>query len=188
MLSSHSTSGFHRVEQSVGFPSFSLLTSSEHEVLYLEEEKSTNTDAHQYMRLFMLLSLVNSKGEIMHEKDKALVRQLVDQVINGGELDLVEELFAPELVEPVRQAFTNFRAAFPDWREEIVDMVAEGDRVAVRFRCSGTLQGEFMGAQANGRRQEVDEVFFLRVQDGRFVEYWGLEDNLTRLRQLGVIL
>jgi len=49
----------------------------------------------------------------MHEKDKALVRRLVDQVINGGKLDLVEELFAPELAEPVRQAFTSFRAAFP---------------------------------------------------------------------------
>ncbi len=66
-------------------------------------------------------------------------------------------------------------------------MVAEGDKVAVRFRCSGTLQGEFMGVKPNGRRQEVDEVFFLRVQDGRFVEYWGLEDNLARLRQLGAI-
>jgi predicted ester cyclase len=123
----------------------------------------------------------------MHEKEKALVCRLVDQVINGGKLDLVEELFAPELAEPVRQAFTSFRAAFPDWREEIVDMVAEGDKVAVRFRCSGTLQGEFMGVKPNGRRQEVDEVFFLRVQDGRFVEYWGLEDNLARLRQLGAI-
>ena len=123
----------------------------------------------------------------MHEKNKALVRQLVDQVINGGELDLVEELFAPELAEPIRQAFTSFRAAFADWREEIVDMVAEGDKVAVRFRCLGTLQGEFLGAQAKGRRQEVDEVFFLRVQDGRFVEYWGLEDNLTRLQQLGAL-
>jgi len=50
----------------------------------------------------------------MHEKDKALVRLLVDLVINGGKLDLVEELFAPELAEPVRQAFTSFRAVFPD--------------------------------------------------------------------------
>ncbi len=123
----------------------------------------------------------------MHAKVKALVRRLVDKVINEGKLDLVEDLFAPELAEPVRQAFTSFRAAFPDWRGEIVDMVAEGNQVAVRFRCSGTLQGEFMGAQPNGRRQEVDEVFFLRVRDGRFVEYWGLEDNLARLRQLGAI-
>ena len=123
----------------------------------------------------------------MYEKNKALVRQLVERVMNGGELDLVEELFTPELAEPMRQAFTSFRAAFPVWREEMVDMVAEGDKVAVRCRCSGTWQGEFMGAQPNGRRQEVDEVFFLRVQDGRFVEYWGLEDNQTRQRQLGAM-
>ena len=123
----------------------------------------------------------------MSEENKALVRRLVDEVINGGRLDLVEELFAPELVGPVRQADTSFRAAFPDWREEIVDLVAEGDKVAARFRCSGTFQGEFMGAAPNGRWQEVDEVYFLRVRDGRIVEYWGLEDNLTRMRQLGVV-
>jgi ketosteroid isomerase-like protein len=121
------------------------------------------------------------------EENKALVRRLVDEFINGGRLDLLEELFAPELVGPIRQADTSFRAAFPDWREEIVDLVAEGDKVAARFRCSGTFQGEFMGAAPNGRRQEVDEVYFLRVRDGRIVEYWGLEDNLTRLRQLDVL-
>ena len=121
------------------------------------------------------------------EENKALVRRLVDEFINGGKLDLLEELFAPELVGPVRQADTSFRAAFPDWREEIVDLVAEGDKVAARFRCSGTFLGEFMGAAPNGRRQEVDEVYFLRVRDGRIVEYWGLEDNLTRLRQLDVL-
>ena len=49
----------------------------------------------------------------MYEQNKALVRQLVEQVINAGTLDLVEDLFAPELVEPVRQGFTSFRASFP---------------------------------------------------------------------------
>lgn len=80
----------------------------------------------------------------MSEENKALVRRLVDEAINGGRLELVEDLFAPELAEPARQAFRSFRAAFPHWREEIVDLVAEGDKVAARFRCSGTFQGEFM--------------------------------------------
>jgi predicted ester cyclase len=44
-----------------------------------------------------------------------------------------------------------------------------------------------MGAAPKGQRQEVDEVYFFRVREGRFVESWGLEDNLTRMRQLGVI-
>src|SRR5258708_39307171 len=96
----------------------------------------------------------------MHEKDKALVRLLVDQVINGGKLDLVEELFAPELAEPVRQAFTSFRAAFPDWREGTGDMGTAGDKGAGRIRGLGTLQRECMGSQPNGRWREGDGGFF----------------------------
>jgi predicted ester cyclase len=121
------------------------------------------------------------------EQNKTLVRRMVDEAINGANMDVVDELFAPELAGAARQAFTSFRSAFPDWHEEITELVAEGDKVAARFRCSGTFRGEFMGIAPNGRRQEVDEVFFLRIRDGRFVEYWGLEDNLTRLRQLDVI-
>ena len=66
-------------------------------------------------------------------------------------------------------------------------MVAEGDKVVGRFKCSGTHRGEMMGIPPTGRRQEVDEVYFLRVEDGKFVEFWGLEDNLTRMRQLGLL-
>lgn len=64
-------------------------------------------------------------------------------------------------------------------------MVSDADKVAVRLRCSGTFRGEFMGSAPNGRRQEVAEAFFLRMHEGRTVDYRGLEDNLTRLRQLG---
>lgn len=123
----------------------------------------------------------------MSAEQLALVNRLVDEVINRNELDKVSELFAPDLADGVRQAFAMFRASFPDWHETIVDAVSENDRIAVRFRCSGTFRGdaEFLGLKPNERQQEVDEVFFLRIQDGRFVEYWGLEDNLSRLQQLG---
>ena len=122
----------------------------------------------------------------MNSANEALVRRLMHEVINRGRLELMEQLFSPELAGTIRQAFTSFRNAFPDWREDVVDMVSDADKVAVRLRCSGTFRGEFMGTPPNGRRQEVAEVFFLRMQDGRIVDYWGLEDNLTRLRQLGI--
>jgi predicted ester cyclase len=102
-------------------------------------------------------------------------------------MDVVDELFAPDLAEQAKQGFTTFRSAFPDWREEIVDLVAEEDKVVGRFKCSGTHQGEMMGIPPTGSRQEVDEVYFLRVEDGKFVEFWALEDNLTRMRQLGLL-
>jgi predicted ester cyclase len=70
---------------------------------------------------------------------------------------------------------------------EIAELIAEGNTVVGRFRCSGTNQGEFRGAPPTGRRMEVDEVYFLRVEDGKFVDFWGLEDDLARLQQLGLI-
>jgi predicted ester cyclase len=68
-----------------------------------------------------------------------------------------------------------------------VDLVAEGDAVAGRFRCFGTHRGEFLGEAPTGRHMEVEEVFFLRAEEGRFVEFWALEDSLSRMRQLGLI-
>jgi predicted ester cyclase len=121
------------------------------------------------------------------EENKALVRHLIDEAINAGNMDVVDELFAPEMAGHAKRVFAAFRSAFPDWREEIVELIAEGNTVVGRFRCSGTHQGEFMGVPPTGRRMEVDEVYFLRVENGKFVDFWGLEDNLTRMRQLGLI-
>jgi predicted ester cyclase len=99
----------------------------------------------------------------------------------------VDELFAPRAAWRVKRVFGEFYSAFPDWREEIVELVAEGNTVAGRFRCSGTHRGEFLGELPTGKRMEVDEVFFFRVEDGMFVYFWGLEDSLNRMGQLGLI-
>jgi predicted ester cyclase len=121
------------------------------------------------------------------EENKAMVQRLVGG-INAGDIEgTVDELFAPEAARRVKRLFTEFYTAFPDWREEIVELVAEGDTVAGRFRCSGTHLGEFLGAAPTGKRMEVEEVFFLRTEGGRFVDFWGLEDSLSRMRQLGLI-
>jgi predicted ester cyclase len=121
------------------------------------------------------------------EQNKAMVRRLVEG-INAGDIEgIVDELFAPRAARRVKRLFSEFYSAFPDWREEIVELVAEGNTIAGRFRCSGTHQGEFLGESPTGKRMEVDEVFFFRVEDGMFVYFWGLEDSLNRMRQLGLI-
>ena len=58
--------------------------------------------------------------------------------------------------------------------------------MAASSKWSGTHQGEFMGAPPTGKRMEVDEVSFLRVEGGKFVDFWGIEDNLKRMQQLGM--
>ena len=123
----------------------------------------------------------------MSEDNKAMVRRMVEG-INAGDIEAtVDELFAPQAARRVKRLFTEFYTAFPDWREQIVELVAEGNTVAGRFRCSGTHQGEFLGEAPTGKRMEVEEVFFLRVEDGKFVGFWALEDSLGRMRQLGLL-
>jgi predicted ester cyclase len=121
------------------------------------------------------------------EKNKEMVRRLVEAINAGEETVAVDELFTPRVARRVKRLFAEFRSAFPDWREEIVELVAEGETVAGRFRCSGTHLGEFLREAPTGRRMEVEEVFFLRAEEGRFVDFWALEDSLNRMRQLGLI-
>jgi predicted ester cyclase len=131
--------------------------------------------------------LTKREGEqTVLEENKAMVRRLVEG-INAGNMDIVDELFAPRAARRVKRLFTEFYTAFPDWREEIVELVAERNTVAGRFRCSGTHRGEFLGEAPTGKRMEVEEVFFLRAEDGKFVDFWALEDSLGRMRQLGLL-
>ncbi len=118
---------------------------------------------------------------------KAVIRRLVAEVMNGHRLGAIDELYAPRLAAPARRWIAPFLTSFPDVEMEIVDLIAEGERVVGRFRCSGTHVGEWRGHAPTGRRFErVDEVYIFRVVDGRIVEAWGLEDSLSRLRQLGL--
>ena len=116
-----------------------------------------------------------------------MVRRMVEAINAGEEAEAIDELFAPRAARRVKRLFEEFRTAFPDWHEKVVQLVAEGDTVAVRFRCSGTHLGEFLGEAPTGKRMEVEEVFFVRAEDGRFVDFWGLEDSLGRMRQLGLL-
>jgi predicted ester cyclase len=121
------------------------------------------------------------------ETNKAVVRRLIAEVLNGGHLEVVDELYAPELAEAARRWIAPFRASFPDVRMEIVELIGEGDKVVGRFTCSATHLGEWLGHAATGRRFErVDEVSIFRFRDGLILHAWSLEDTLGRLRQLGL--
>jgi predicted ester cyclase len=121
------------------------------------------------------------------EANKLVVRRLVEEVLNGGRLEVIDELYAPELAPAARRWIEPFRTSFPDVRMEIAELIAEGDKVVGRFTCSATHLGEWLGQAPTGRRFErVDEVSIFRLRDGRIIQVWSLEDNLGRLRQLGL--
>jgi predicted ester cyclase len=121
------------------------------------------------------------------EHNKAIIRRLIEEVLNGGRLEVIDELYAPELARAARRWIAPFRASFPDVHMEILELIAEGEKVVGRFTCSATHQGAWLGHAPTGRRFErVDEVSIFRLRDGRIIQVWTLEDTLGRLRQLGL--
>ncbi|HEY0904134.1 MAG TPA: ester cyclase [Marmoricola sp.] len=118
---------------------------------------------------------------------KQVVRRLIDDVMNRGDLDALDDLYSPRLASSARRWIEPFLVSFADVRMTVVELVAEGETVVGRFSCSGTHVGEWLGYPATGRRfEKVAEVYFFRVVDGRIVHAWGLEDIHERLRQLGL--
>jgi predicted ester cyclase len=133
------------------------------------------------------------------EENKALFRRTYEELLNRGDLDVADELVAPEFInheappgrdrgpDSMRGLATMLRTAFPDLRFEIEELVAEGDTVAGRLTMSGTHEGPLMGTPPTGRSVRQDHMHFVRFRDDKAVEHWGVRDDLGMMQQLGVI-
>lgn len=89
--------------------------------------------------------------------------------------------------EPLKQHIAFFDAAFPGYTLDADDMIAEGDRVAVRATFRGTHQGELMGIPPTGKAVAMDLIIIYRIQDGKIVDHWMQTDTMGLLQQLGAV-
>jgi steroid delta-isomerase-like uncharacterized protein len=135
------------------------------------------------------------------EANKGVVRRL-HELWNTGDVAKIPEIFHPDFaghwppssrkperrgLDEVRAGLLNTRAAFPDWHEHVVDMVAEGDRVVTRYVSTGTHRGDFWGLPPTGARVTVHEMSIYRIAGGKVIEQWCSIDELDRLMQLGAV-
>lgn len=127
----------------------------------------------------------------------ALIRRIFDEVVNGGNIDLVDELFDPDFTTETttgtfdREGFKDFVrgwiAGFPDVHCEVGDVVEEGDRIAWSVRSKGTHTGELMGIPPTGRAVDFLSINIGEVRDGRAYRHKLVMDLLGMLVQLGVV-
>jgi predicted ester cyclase len=130
---------------------------------------------------------VEMRSAMSAEENKLLVRRLVEAAVGDGNLELVYELASGEFAQVAKRWVQPFQTAFPDFKMEIVELIAEGHKVVGHFRCSGTHRGDWLGVPGTGRRFEgVDEIYIFEIDGGRLVSALGVEDNLSRMRQLRI--
>lgn len=134
------------------------------------------------------------------KKNKALYRYFIDEVVNKGNLAVLDEYGAIDMVdhnqpgpdiapglEGVKQVFTMFRTAFPNLNFTVEDQIAEGDKVVSRVTVRGTHKGEFMGIAPTGKQVTVELIDIHHITGGKVVERWGIVDMLGMMQQLGVV-
>jgi steroid delta-isomerase-like uncharacterized protein len=136
----------------------------------------------------------------MSENNKAIVRRLLEEFWNKGNLSLADELFGPNYEhhdastpdfgrgpESEKKRATLYRTAFPDVRLTIEDIIAEGETVMTRWSCRGTHKGDLRGIAPTGKQINISGVTIARLANGKFVEGWVNWDALGLMQQLGVV-
>jgi steroid delta-isomerase-like uncharacterized protein len=128
------------------------------------------------------------------ESNKEVVRRHIEEAINGRRPELWAELMDDEfllhhpLVKPGRAAYEAaiqlLWGAFPDLQVELLDLIGEGDRVAIRYIERGTHQGDLMGMPPTGRTYSKHGMTVYRLADGRLAEAWLQEDDAGYQQQL----
>jgi predicted ester cyclase len=133
------------------------------------------------------------------EESKGLLRRITDEIWNKRRLDLIDELIAADFVDHIempgvegrgrehyRASVTAMHSALPDYREEILWSIAEGDRAVSYVRLTGTHEGPLYGLEPTGRRVEYNAMGALRFASGRAIERWGFGDSTAMMQQLGL--
>ncbi len=122
------------------------------------------------------------------------IQRANEELLNKGNLDLVEELFAPTYVfhgadgdsedgpDGIKAFLTSIRTAFPDLRVEVEILVTEGDRVAWQRTHRGTHKGEYLGVPASGRLITWQSIIVTQYEEGKIAEEWGVSDLAGRLQ------
>ena len=133
------------------------------------------------------------------EQNKALARRFFEEAASQHKPDLIDELFAPDYVlhdpanpmvqdrETFKQFLEGHYVAFPDVQWIVEDVVAEGDRVVVRWTLTGTHQGPLLGIPPTGKKVRMRGISIYRIAGGKIAEEWAVSDVMGFMQQLGVI-
>jgi steroid delta-isomerase-like uncharacterized protein len=128
------------------------------------------------------------------EKNKALARRYQEEVWGKGDLALIDELLAPDFIDHslpagmdpgfagARRAVQGALDAFPDGQWTVEDLIAEGDKVTIRWKMDATHEHAFRGIAPGGKPVTITGITIVRIAGGKIVERWVNWDSMA-LRQ-----
>lgn len=132
------------------------------------------------------------------DENAKIVREFVEKVYNEGKLDLIEKYIAEDFVDSspgappdakgpafVRKQAEGTFAIFPDLKFADEDVIAEGDRVVIRWSSTSTFSGKMGEIAGDGRPVRVEGISIMRMKDGKIAQSWDIVDRIGMLTQMG---
>jgi steroid delta-isomerase-like uncharacterized protein len=133
------------------------------------------------------------------EKNKEAMKKVFD-AFESGKTDGLENYVAENMIEHtkdpsikgtglegLKEAVTTYHAAFPDMKNTIYSMVADGDMVVAHFNMKGTNSGAMGGMPATNKPIDVNGVDIVRFENGKAVEHWSYSEEMKMMQQLGMM-
>jgi predicted ester cyclase len=137
------------------------------------------------------------------EQNKAIVMRFVEEAWNKGDMAVADEILASNYIrhgenfpegilrglEAMKKYIVNSRTAWPDFHLTALNVVAQGDKVVVRWKCTGTFKGQVEGWPApNGKQMVFEALVLYRIVGGKIVEDWFFNQNISAFSQMGLKL
>jgi predicted ester cyclase len=133
------------------------------------------------------------------EENKRIARQVLEQLLDKGNLDAADELIDPDFVNHeappdnpqgpagLKETVSWLRGLWGPMHADIEDEIVEGDKVVARVTMHGRHLGEFLGKPPTGKAFATKQIHIWRIQDGKVIEHWSVRDDLGQALQLGLI-
>ncbi|MET3877869.1 ester cyclase [Chitinophaga sp. OAE865] len=150
--------------------------------------------------ILLLFTACNHPAPAAPEKNKQLVERYFNEVWNNGQVDVLDELLRPDYInhtpsvpnppkgpDGLKPIVKAIRKAFPDLHYTIKDVIATNNRIVARVVMTGTQTDSLFGIPPSGKRVNVNQINIEEIVDGKIAEHWRVTDELTMMKQLGVV-
>jgi predicted ester cyclase len=140
----------------------------------------------------------NSKAQEIDTNQNIEVVKKYHEIWSNGNVEELDKIIDPNFtghfiggfeykgVEGAKKCVLETRNAFPDWKEELVDIIAQGNKVVTRHYSTGTHLGTWDGVDSTGNKVEIYEAEIYHLEKGKIVEQWGFWDEIKLKKQMAL--
>ena len=149
--------------------------------------------------LFLFALACTQPGNTARQQNEKIALLYFEEVWNKGNVDLLDSLLTPDYInhtpsvpttagpDGLKPIVTTIRKAFPDLKFIIKDVIATDDQIIIRTIMTGTQKDSLFGIPPTNKSIQVNQINIEKIREGRIVEHWRVTDELTMMRQLGLV-